>query len=970
MSPALDIPRAVTDTIEHVGMLLAAGFLLSHLLPLANRRGPLARSALLGVVFSLLALMSLLSALEPLPGVYLDARLAPLTLAGAVAGWPAAAMSFLISFLYRGGLGGQMIGPAGGSIVMATAIGLLYWHWRGRRRQPMRLSELLLLAAANVAQLAAWITVAETLRPGVAGVLSASLLPAEFGALVLLGVIFSDQQRRDHQRQVLRRSEQRLQRALSATQDAVFEVDYERCRQYLGPQLNRILSYPDHAVLNFDELIHPEDRQLEQRLADEHLAGVASHYEAEFRLRAADDRWVWCLARGRVVKRGADGRPQLWIGTIADISLRKRTQQALMRSEARWRSLVENADAYIGLLDPGGLILFLNRAPSGGATSVLGRSIFDLVPPDCVDPVRAALTEVVQAGRPQRLEIHDLRDRWYVCQLAPVREEGQVVAVVTIASEITDRKLTELRIRHQRDRAQAYLDVAAVMIVAIGPDERVQLANRRAAELLGCVVEQIVGQNWFDRFLPDAEREKVRATFHGILAGELKLVETFENAVRCADGRERTIEWHNALLYDVQGQVAGTISSGLDVTERRAAERALRDSEARYRSLVETREELILRLRRDGQVTFANEGYCRFLGQPRDAVVGQRYDARAHPDDQQAADDLLRDVERPPGRVSREHRARAGEAWRWIAWESSAIHDEDGRVTEIQLVGRDITKRKDAEAQARDRLMQLARISRLNTIGEMAATFAHELNQPLTAIINYAGAARNRLEREPAVPRLTESGDMMGRIITQAQRASELVYRVRNYVSRGTSSAASVGLNELVAEAAEFVRPEARRAGAAVHTELDDRLPPVVVDRLQIEQVLVNLMLNAIDAMGELPGRPHHLWVRTRADHQAGEAVVSISDSGPGVAADDLQRIFEPFVSSKNKGMGLGLSISRSIVQAAGGRLWAEHREEGGFFAFSLPVESNSTSGRAGRAAPPDAVDPAVAESAGPPGTP
>lgn len=821
MSEPLHILTWANDIGENLALILAAGFVLGHLLPWGNRQKPLTRSLMLGSVFSVLAFISMTNTLQPLPGLRVDTRLAPVILAGALAGWPAALVAGVSGALYRLFLGGPVVVPAIGAILGAAVLGTIF----GRRRcaqAPMRLRELAALGMANVAQMIFWLLLAELWLSGVTG-LTAAVLPAEFAALLLLGLIISDQQRREAYRVALAKSEQRLQHAIEASSDAVFEVDYVGSREYLSPQFNAMLDYAPDIPLRFDDLIHPEDREREKQLAGDHFALRTPHYEAEVRLRAADGRWVWCALRGQVVQRDAQQRPELWTGTITDI---------------------------------------------------------------------------------------------------------------------TERKTFELKMRHERDRAQTYLDVAAVMLIAIRPDGRVTLANRRAAQVIGCAVEQIVGKNWFDHFLPADSREGTRDVFQRIVNGTLAPFERVEGEISTISGSRRTIEWHNALLYDPQGNISGTISSGLDVTDRKAAEKALRASEARYRSLVETQEELILRMTPDGRITFANDVYCRMVRQPRTSILGQAYDPRAHPGDAEAARRVTHRVFKAPYRVQAEHRVRAHDDWRWIAWESSAIRDANGHITEVQLVGRDITQRKTAEGEARERLLQLAQVARLNTIGEMAATFAHELNQPLTAIINYAGAANHHVEREAGmIPALGQLREMMEQIIKQAERASELVYRVRHYVTRPNGMPTTANLNDVVRQAIDFVQSEARRVGAAIRMDLPDDLPSVVFDRVQIEQVVVNLLLNAIDAMAGRPGEAHCLTVSTSHTSKDKRITLTVADTGPGIAAEDLERVFEPFMTTKGKGMGLGLSIGRSIMHAAGGRLWAEARPGGGFFAFSIPTD-------------------------------
>ncbi len=688
MPAPLDSLTVIAEIGRQLAVVLLVGLVPAHVLPTANRRKAMARSLLLGLLFAALALLSLLLSVRFDEGIHMDARTGITAVAGAVGGLPAAVVTATAAAAYRLLLGGAIAWAAVGSIAGAAAAGALIYRWRGGYRQPLRVRELLLLAAIVAGQQAAWIIAAMPHATEAMAVILTSILPLDAAAVVVLGLIFAGQQRRDNDRLALRESQTRLQAAIDANRDAVFEVDYARGTDYYSPRFAQMLGYGSADVPAFDALIHPDDRDLEKQRARDHLAGRSDHYEAEFRLRHRDARWLWFLARGRVTRRGHDGQPLYWVGTISDITASKQAQQALAQSEARWRSLVENAQALIELLDSDGRVLFTNRSRAGFDGPVIGRPLWELLPDDVADEAQEKVRSVLDRGVTIGFESHDRLGRFHTCQVAPVRENGKIVAAVVITNDITDRKV--------------------------------------------------------------------------------------------------------------------------------------------------------------------------------------------------------------------------------------------------------------AESQARDRLMQLARIARLNTIGQMAATFAHELNQPLTAIINYAAAASHHIGR---LPNHAVTGsplvDMMQRIIRQAHHASKLIDRARNYVARREPSSDSINLNDSVRQALDFIEAQARRVGAAVQADLQPSLPTVAADRDQIEQVLVNLLLNALDAMADLPGEDHCLRVSTSLDVQRRCVTVSVQDTGPGLSGDEVSRIFDPFMTTKGMGMGLGLPVSRSIITAMGGRLWAETRPvRGGFFAFTLPLPS------------------------------
>lgn len=254
-----------------------------------------------------------------------------------------------------------------------------------------------------------------------------------------------------------------------------------------------------------------------------------------------------------------------------------------------------------------------------------------------------------------------------------------------------------------------------------------------------------------------------------------------------------------------------------------------------------------------------------------------------------------------------------------------------------------IAERKRAEETARLRQNELAHISRVSTMGELTASLAHEINQPLSAISNYAQGSVRRLDQGRTAPE--DLGDVLKRIAAEAERAGEVIRRVRTLVRKGEVSPEPFDLNAIVRDVVSIVQAEAARQNVRVVKELDVTVPPVVADKIQIEQVLLNLVGNAFEALHEETGMPRAIYIATRTGG-GGEAECSVSDTGCGVPAGQEDKLFEPFYSTKPDGMGMGLSISRSIIEASGGRLWGKTRAEGGaIFTFALPLARGTEEG-------------------------
>jgi C4-dicarboxylate-specific signal transduction histidine kinase len=261
---------------------------------------------------------------------------------------------------------------------------------------------------------------------------------------------------------------------------------------------------------------------------------------------------------------------------------------------------------------------------------------------------------------------------------------------------------------------------------------------------------------------------------------------------------------------------------------------------------------------------------------------------------------------------------------------------DDGRAVEWFGTNTDIEDMRQAEEALRRSQAELAHVARATTLGELAASIAHEVNQPLTAVVANGGACIRWLAAEP--PNLGEALDAVGRIVNDANRAAAIIRRIREFLRRGKEELAPIDLGTSVADALALIHSQIRERNIALRVVVVDGLPPVLSDRVQVQQVVVNLAMNAIEAMAAVTDRERTLEVRTER-HGDRLLCVSIRDSGVGFAAATRSRMFEAFHTTKSGGMGMGLTISRTIVEAHGGVLWAEaNADHGQTFRFTLPI--------------------------------
>lgn len=263
---------------------------------------------------------------------------------------------------------------------------------------------------------------------------------------------------------------------------------------------------------------------------------------------------------------------------------------------------------------------------------------------------------------------------------------------------------------------------------------------------------------------------------------------------------------------------------------------------------------------------------------------------------------------------------------------------------------RDANDRAKAESHARDLQFRLERVARIQMLGELSAALAHEINQPLTAITNFAEAAKRMLGSD--APDLDALTRQVAAIAEQSTRAGEIIRRMRKLIDRGQANIQPEDINDIVLEAVRVGRMTATSDGPRVHLELQEDLPPVLADRIQIQQVVLNLMRNALEAVTDdnrsLTIESHLTEaekVVLRAKHDGHEVMVSIHDTGPGIPEHMLETLFEPMVTTKAAGLGVGLAICRTIITAHNGRIWAENDEDGAVFHFTLPVAPNEGDG-------------------------
>ena len=372
------------------------------------------------------------------------------------------------------------------------------------------------------------------------------------------------------------------------------------------------------------------------------------------------------------------------------------------------------------------------------------------------------------------------------------------------------------------------------------------------------------------------------------------------------------------------------------------AERALRESEAHLRSVLETVPDAIIVIDDRGLIQSFSPAAERLFGYTATQVIGQNV-KMLMPEPYRGEHDGYLDRYRRTGerRIIGIGRVVIGRR------ADGSTFPMELAVGEINLDGkrmftgfvRDITERQVARERLQELQSELLRASRLSAMGQMASALAHELNQPLTAIINYVQATR-RMIAGGTVPR-ERLEDTMDKAVAQATRAGQIIHRMRQFLQKGETERQPEAINKVLEEASALALVGAKESGVVVRMELGTDLAPVLIDRIQIQQVMLNLIRNSIEAMHDSPRR--ELRIAT-SEAENGMIELRFADTGPGLDADVAAQLFQPFVTTKEKGMGLGLSICRSIIDSHGGKIWATpNREVGVTFSFTLPATAADT---------------------------
>jgi PAS domain S-box-containing protein len=377
----------------------------------------------------------------------------------------------------------------------------------------------------------------------------------------------------------------------------------------------------------------------------------------------------------------------------------------------------------------------------------------------------------------------------------------------------------------------------------------------------------------------------------------------------------------------------------VEIRQRKRTQEELLRSEERFRLLVETVQDYaIFMLDPSGLVASWNVGAENIKGYRSEEIIGQHISRFFSAEDVERREpERELEVAVKEGRFHDEGwRIRKGGSRFWASVVITALRDPQGRLVGFSKITRDLTERKQAERALQEAKAEMAHMARVTTMGELAASIAHEINQPLSAIVNNANASTRMLAAQP--PDLEEVRLAVSDIATAGTRAAEVISRIRTFLKKAVPGKAQVDVNQVIREVLALTVGELEKHHVSVRSELASGLAPVQGDRIQLQQVILNLIMNGIEAMTSVSDRERVLMIRSQPDDPGG-VLVNVQDSGSGLDPKNLGHVFDTFFTTKPSGMGMGLPISRSIVEAHGGRLWLTPNDgQGVTLQFTLPA--------------------------------
>ncbi|MCG6899144.1 MAG: PAS domain S-box protein [Gammaproteobacteria bacterium] len=735
-----------------------------------------------------------------------------------------------------------------------------------------------------------------------------------------------------------------LENLFNLSLDLLCVADFEGYFRLFNEAFENTLGHSTQVLLKtpFIDFVHPDDKVLTLEAVEQLVIGEPVSY-FENRCRCKDGSYKW-FAWTAVPATDED----FLYASARDITGQKILQRDLMRQ----RDLLENVLstvpasifwkdrnlAYLGANDR-----FIREAGFQNPQDLIGKTDYDLAwTREQADFYRKCDRRVMDSGEAM-LNIEesqlqaDGKEVHLLTNKVPLwKASGEVSGMLGVYMDISRQKDAEITLRKSEARLQTMFDSAAEFIFVIDPEGKVLKANRCVYLKTGFEPDEVLGRN-IKEFFSDKSQAVCECSFprlreHGYNRADIEFV--------CRDGDVIQMECSGTAVPDEEGNFSTFLIIQRDMTERNRVAAALAISERRFRAIFNSSFQFIGILGPDGTLLEANQTALELGGLKQEDVIEHPLWETKWWHYSTAAQDRLKAAVREASqgrsvRYEENVQDRHG-AIRTVDFTLKPVLNEDGMTVLILLEGRDISEEKHAEEEMQRHQQEIAHVIRLSTAGEMASGMAHELNQPLAALVSYCGTAIALVNSMPTP--LYQLREILECASEQAHRAGSIIRNLREFVSKEDNRQQRIELDQVIRDLDTLLGAELKDAAVTVDYHLHGQGRRVMANKVQLQQVLVNLVKNSVDAIRANNHDDGRVILETRLLADA-MIEVTITDNGPGIAADMMGKMFNPFQTSKVSGMGMGLSISRSIIEAQGGRIWAdEQRHDGASFGFCLPL--------------------------------
>jgi hypothetical protein len=543
---------------------------------------------------------------------------------------------------------------------------------------------------------------------------------------------------------------------------------------------------------------------------------------------------------------------------------------------------------------------------------------------------RNALASGASYESEARLRRFDGEHRWFLIRANAQRDAaGNILKWYGSNTEIEDRKRAEHAQTVSDKNFRLMVDCVPGLVSITNAAGAVEFVNHQVLEFFGRSLEELQAWEGSDAVHPD-DLERVIAVWREGMPAELPY--EFEHRLRRHDGVYRWFKYRNVPLRDADGRLTRWYGLMIDIDDLKRAEQESRSTERDLRLVIDNVPGLVFTARPAGEVEFVNRRLLDYFGKTLEELQAWKQADSVHPEDLPNTIALWTRAIELGQQVELDQRLRRHDGvYCWFHFRAAPRFDADGRLIRWYGLLTDINDLKRADDALRITQGRLSRAAHLATISELSASIAHEINQPLAAIVSNGHACRSWLSAEP--PNIERALLSAERIIRDGNSSAEVIQRMRSLFSHAPPLEELLNLNEVVEEVCSLIAEDLRATGVTLKADLSDVLPWVSADRVQIQQVIANLTRNGIEAMESVTGRPKELRICTSCG--ADEVTVGVEDHGQGIS--DPQAVFEPFYTTKTNGMGMGLAICRSIIEAHGGRIWVTNNvPQGARFTFAL----------------------------------